>query len=61
MTKEQQQLLELLKFGVNEKAKIASAMMQQQKPNTSKKYFYSGTFQAFSEIYSMLEGIERTL
>jgi hypothetical protein len=61
MTKEEKKLLELLEFSVNEKAKMASSMMNAERPDTPKKNYYHGRFAAFSEVYTMIQNIKRTL
>lgn len=55
-----EKLLELLKFTVNEKANIASSMMDNVESNSTRSHFYHGQYSAFSELYSMLLSIERT-
>jgi len=52
-------LIELLKFSVNEKADKATRMMLNA-PNEDRRSFYHGQYLAFSEVYTMLQAIERT-
>ena len=60
MTKEEKKLIELLEFSVNEKANKATSMMQSAK-TSGKVDFYNGQHLAFSEVYTMLQNIKRTL
>jgi hypothetical protein len=52
--------LDALKFSVNEKTKMASALMNQYRDdyNKNKYNFYYGQYLAYTEIYSMLNNIQ---
>jgi len=56
MAKTTKELIDLLKFTVNEKAKTATTL----KNTTAFSEFHRGQYMAFNEIYSMLLSIERT-
>ena len=48
------QLLIMLMFTINEKAKQATALMERHK-GTSKAHFYHGNYMAHNEDYSLLK------
>ena len=60
MTAEEKKLIELIEFHVNDKANHAAKMeadiIQQEKAE-----FWQGQYQAFNEIYSLLQNIKRTI
>lgn len=60
MIAEQRKIIDLIEYYVNEKAKIASKMMN-QKSIKHEIRFYHGQYMAFNEIYSLLQNIKRTL
>jgi hypothetical protein len=60
MTQEQQKIIDLIEFHVNDKAKTACKMMN-QKSIKHEIRFYHGQYMAFNEIYSLLQNIKRTL
>ncbi len=65
MTKEEKYLLELIKVHVNEKANNATAnKIRLEKVHSDIEFtpeFWQGQYQAFTEVYSMLLNIERTI
>lgn len=60
MNIEQRKIIDLLEFHINEKAKIASKMMN-QKSIKHEIRFYHGQYMAFNEMYSLLQNLKRTL
>lgn len=63
MTPEEKKLLELLEFSVNEKANNATAQKQQctDENKSLRANFFQGQFIAFSEVYTMIQNLKRTL
>lgn len=59
MSDKNTELLNLIKFYVNEKANDASKHMELNRNHNNKEFqFYYGQYMAFNEIFSMLSNIK---
>jgi hypothetical protein len=52
------EMIEFLKFHANDKANMATKMINQQIPDSKKAHFYHGQYMAFNEMYSLLTNSE---
>jgi hypothetical protein len=53
--------LDALMFAVNEKANKSNEIMNQSTSDIEEYNFHKGQFQAYSEVYTMLDNIRQSL
>lgn len=61
MTPEEKRLIKLLESYCNDKIKLPSQIMNDHALTDIERFFWKGQYQAFSEMYTMLQNLKRIL